>query len=44
MGRFGWIFISIFCAALAADQYWNYGHYTDAALSMLQQIRTSFGL
>ena len=43
VGRFGWITILIFCAALVADQYWNYGRYTDAALSMLRQIRASFG-
>ena len=44
MGKFGWIIILVFCAALVADQYWNYGHYTDVALSMLQQIRAAFGL
>ncbi len=43
MGKFGWIIILICCAALVADQYWNYGRYTDAALSMLRQIRASFG-
>ena len=43
MGKFSWTMILIFCAALLADQYWNDGHFTDAALSMLRQIRASFG-
>lgn len=43
MGKFSWIVIFVLCAALAADRYWNYGYFTDGALSMLRQIRTSFG-
>jgi hypothetical protein len=38
-----WTIILVLCAALVADQYWNDGHYTDAALSMLRQIRAAFG-
>ena len=30
-------------AAIAADRYYNFGHYTDGALSMLREIRRSFG-
>jgi hypothetical protein len=43
MGKFGWIAIGVLIAAFVADQYWNYGHYTDAALNVLRQIRHSFG-
>jgi hypothetical protein len=30
-------------AGWAADQHYNYGYYTDALASMLNQIRHSFG-
>jgi len=43
MGKFGWTAIGILVAAFVADQYWNYGYYTDSALAMLRQIRQSFG-
>jgi hypothetical protein len=43
MGKFGWVVIFGLCAAFAADQYWNYGYYTDGAIAMLRQIRNSFG-
>ena len=44
MDRLVWIAIGVWAAAFAADQYWNYGYYTDGALAMLRQIRQSFGL
>jgi hypothetical protein len=31
-------------AAAAADQYWNYGYYTDGTLQVFRQIRHAFGL
>jgi bacteriorhodopsin len=31
-------------AAIAADEYYNYGYYTDGALAMLHQIQHSLGL
>jgi bacteriorhodopsin len=34
----------LIAAAVAADQYYNYGYYTDGALAMLHQMRRSFGL
>jgi len=43
MGKLGWTMILVLGAAFAADQYWNYGYYTDGALSMLRNIRGSFG-
>jgi hypothetical protein len=43
MGKFGWTMILVLCAALVPDQYWNYGYFTDAALSMVREIQTSFG-
>jgi hypothetical protein len=43
MGKFGWAVIGIVIAAFAADQYWNYGFYTDGALAMLRHIKRSFG-
>jgi hypothetical protein len=43
MGKFSWTAIIVFGAALAADQYWNFGKYTDATLTVLRQIRHSFG-
>jgi hypothetical protein len=43
VGKFGWSLLLIFCAAIAADQYLNYGYYTDGAVAMMRQIRNSFG-
>jgi len=43
VGKFGWTAIGVLVAAFVADQYWNYGYYTDSALAMLRQIRQSFG-
>jgi hypothetical protein len=43
MGKLGWTAIFVVCAALAADQYFNDGYYTDGALAMLRDIRSSFG-
>jgi hypothetical protein len=42
MGRFGLAVIFVFAAAIAADQYWNYGYYTDSTMSMLAHIKRSF--
>jgi hypothetical protein len=33
----------VLAGAVAADQYWNYGFYTDGALRAFHQIRHSFG-
>ena len=38
------IAILLIAAAVVADQYYNYGHYSDGALAMLHQMRHSFGL
>lgn len=35
--------IVVLACAVAADQYWNYGYYTDGVLRALHQIRHSFG-
>jgi len=43
MGKFGWTAIGVIAAALVADQYWNYGYYTDSALAVLRDIKRSFG-
>ena len=43
MGKLAWTAIIVFGAAFAADQYWNFGKYTDATLSVLGAIRYSFG-
>ena len=43
MGRFGFAVILVFAAAIGADQYWNYGYYTDGALAMLRHTKDSFG-
>jgi hypothetical protein len=43
MGKLAWTAIFVFGAAFGADQYWNFGKYTDATLSVLRQIRYSFG-
>jgi hypothetical protein len=43
MGKLGLFAIIVFGCAVAADQYWNYGYYTDGTLSALRQIRHSFG-
>jgi bacteriorhodopsin len=38
------IAVMLIAAAVAADQYFNYGYYTDGAVAMLRQMRHSFGL
>jgi hypothetical protein len=38
------IAVLLIAAAIVADEYYNYGHYTDGTLAMLHQIRHSFGL
>ena len=43
MGKLGWTAIAVLGCAIAADQYLNYGYYTDGVLSALRQIRHSFG-
>ena len=43
MGRFGWTVIGVLVAAFLADQYWKHGYYTDNALTVLRQIKHSFG-
>lgn len=43
MGKPAFAAIIVFCAAIAADQYWNYGYYTDGALRALREIRHAFG-
>ncbi len=37
------IAILIIVTAVAADQHFNYGYYTDGALTMLRQIEQAFG-
>jgi hypothetical protein len=39
MDERGWMAMGI----PAANQYWNYGYYTAAAISVLRQIGHSFG-
>jgi len=44
MGGKGFLIaILIIVAAVAADQYFNFGYYTDGALAMLGQIKQAFG-
>jgi hypothetical protein len=43
MGKQSLVVIIIIACAIAADQYWNYGFYTDGTLRALHQIRHSFG-
>jgi hypothetical protein len=43
MGKVGWSAIIVFFGAVAADQYFNYGYYTDAGLQVLRQIQHAFG-
>lgn len=43
MGKFGWTAVIVFGAAVAADQYWNYGYYTDGVMQTLHHIQNSFG-
>ena len=43
MGKFGWTVIGVLIAAFVADQYWNRGYYSDSALTVLRQIKHSFG-
>lgn len=38
-----WAAIFALGALVAADQYFNRGYYSDAALTVLRQIRHSFG-
>jgi hypothetical protein len=43
MGKLGIAAIVVLAGAVAGDQYWNFGFYTDGTLSALNQIRHSFG-
>jgi hypothetical protein len=43
MGKLCWAVIIALGCAIAADQYLDYGYYTDGVLSALHQIRHSFG-
>jgi hypothetical protein len=43
MGKLGWTALIVLGAAFAADQYLNYGYYTDSTLNMLREVRRSFG-
>lgn len=43
MDKLGWAAIGVLAAAFAADQYWNYGYYTDATLAVLRAMKHSFG-
>lgn len=43
MSKLGWTATIIVVAAFASDQYLNMGRYTDATLTVLRQIRHSFG-
>jgi hypothetical protein len=43
MGKFGWIVVAVLFAAMFADHYYNYGHYTDGLLRMLREMRHAFG-
>jgi hypothetical protein len=44
MGKLDWTAIVVISCALAADHHWNYGRYTDGAISMLRHIQRAFGL
>jgi len=35
--------ILIIVGALAADQYFNFGYYSDGTIAMLRQLQHSFG-
>ena len=43
MGKFGWSAILLLLAAIAGDQYFDQGYYTDGGLAMVRQIGHSFG-
>jgi hypothetical protein len=43
MGKLGWAVVVVLGTAFAADQFWNYGYYTDGVLAILRQVRHSFG-
>jgi hypothetical protein len=44
VGKLGFAATGVLVPMFVADQYWNYGHYTDASLAMLRHIGRSFGL
>jgi hypothetical protein len=43
MGKGILVAVLIIVAAVATDQYFNFGYYTDGTLAMLRQIQHSFG-
>ena len=43
MGKLGWTVILVLGTTIGADQYFNSGFYTDATITVLQQIRHGFG-
>ena len=44
MGKTFLAAVIAFGLLIAADQFYNYGLYTDIALAMLHQLRHSFGV
>jgi hypothetical protein len=43
MGKIGWPILIALCAAVAADEYFNYGRHTESTIATLRQVQTALG-
>jgi hypothetical protein len=43
MGKIGWPILIALCATVAADEYFNYGRYTDGVMATLRQVQHALG-
>jgi hypothetical protein len=43
MGKTGLMILIALCAAVAADEYFNYGRYNNSVLATLRQIQHALG-
>jgi hypothetical protein len=43
MGKIGWLILIAFCAAVAADEYFNDGRYIDSMIATLREMQHAVG-
>ncbi|WP_256468894.1 hypothetical protein [Bradyrhizobium sp. 76] len=44
MSKIGLVIFLVAAAAYAADQHWNYGHYTSSTVSVLRHAQRLLGM
>jgi hypothetical protein len=43
MGKLGWTILIALCVAVAADENFNYGRYTDSTIATLREMQQALG-